>query len=122
MGIRPAGWYRVTDHHLQHRYWDGAAWGPLTPPHVTPRATAATSGYLAGRAVGFVVAGRGVDDDELNGPRRAAAAAGARTLLIAPQVGTVITLRGEVPVATHDVDATLGELDDREVDARRRTA
>lgn len=75
------------------------------------------SAFLAHRTVGFVVAQHGVDERELIGPRDAARAAGATTVLIAPALGSVTTTNEGAPHGSHRVDWTIEASESRNVDA-----
>jgi protease I len=75
------------------------------------------SAFLAHRTIGFLVAQHGVDECELVGPRDAARAAGATTVLIAPSLGSVTTTHEGLPHGSHVVDWTIACSESRDVDA-----
>lgn len=75
------------------------------------------NGFLNGRTVGFVVAQHGVEERELTGPREAAEAAGARTVLLAPAPGEVEALRDGVVSSRYDVDRIVSAASGRDLDA-----
>ncbi len=64
---------------------------------------------LHGKTIAFLVAQEGIEDRELTEPRRAADEAGATTVLIAPEAGTVQTFNHLDKANTFPVDRALTE-------------
>lgn len=73
--------------------------------------------FLAHRRVAFLLAQHGVDELELCGPREAARAAGATTLLVAPSGGVVTTTVDGVLHRSHQVDRVIADVVVSEIDA-----